>query len=142
MKGTLTLFIALGLAAAAGCGRPTQADPAPVPVTHSDLSSLDRDTQQKILLQNQILRVFGSHDLGAQWNPRDSSFTFTFQDSAIVSQPDSSRAALARRVAVYVREHYPGYAHVRAVNVRYTTSRYAFSMRDIESLRDSGGAAH
>ena len=45
--------------------------------------------------------------------------TITFQNSASAELPAAERAALARRVAVYVRDHYPGYAELQTIHVGF-----------------------
>lgn len=140
MKRALVLVSTIAFAM--GCGASTQTEPAPTPVHYTDFRAMGRDMQEDILLTNGIVHDFGNLGLTAARNPLDSSLTLTFQDSALVSQPDSVRGAFASRIAAYVRAHYAGYARIRRVNVRFTTSRYSFPGGAIGSPRDSAGVAH
>jgi hypothetical protein len=67
----------------------------------------------------------------------ESSLTVLFQDSAIVSLPDSARASLAHRVAEFVRDNYEGYAAVRRINVRFATSRFSFPAAALDHVTES-----
>jgi hypothetical protein len=53
----------------------------------------------------------------------DAELALTVGDERFRSMPDAERAAAARRMAEYVRDHYEGYSRVDAVTLRFAHTR-------------------
>lgn len=76
--------------------------------------------------------------------------TVLFGDSAHVDLPDSDRAAFARDVAEYVRDHYPDYPSLASITVGFSSTQdygvvhvtrnqapYSFSREELGPPRDT-----
>ena len=63
------------------------------------------------------------------------SVTF-YDDSASAVRPTLDRGRLARRVADYVRDHYPGYSDVQTVSVLFATRKISGPLTVTETTGD------
>ena len=127
MSKLLAAFTALSLIAVASCA------------DLRDLSALQQD----------LAREF--HHAAVNVNVNNGAYlTVVFQNSQFPSLPDSERAAFARRVAVFVRDHLRGYPRLQSVSVgfasrtgvgpvSYTKSEipYRFAVAELGSASDT-----
>ena len=67
-------------------------------------------------LQQGIVQQFGDSDIGINRNT-SGLLTVTFTNSHFAALPDSAQAAEARKVAEYVRDHYPEYGGLTQVSI-------------------------
>ncbi len=107
------------------------------------------DLRDLSALQQDLAREF--HHVAVNVNVNNGAYlTVVFQNSQFPSLPDSERAAFAHRVAVFVRDHYRGYARLQNVSVgfasrtgvgpvSYTKSEipYRFAVGELGSASDT-----
>lgn len=72
-----------------------------------------------IALQRGLAHEFGTDAIGINVS-NNSVLTVTFANTPAATLPDSDRAAFARRVAEYVRDHYPEYPTLAEINVGFS----------------------
>ncbi|HYJ79296.1 MAG TPA: hypothetical protein VEW03_06835 [Longimicrobiaceae bacterium] len=76
-----------------------------------------RDLAQLVVLSAGIGREF--HVTGISSNLSGSHLTIVFENSRFAADPEPVRAATAREVAEYVRDHYPGYPELQQVTIQF-----------------------
>lgn len=80
-----------------------------------------QQTMRDLLTLHQgLARQYPESAIGV--NVTNSVLTVTFQNSTRASLPEAERAALARQVAEFTRDHYPGYARLSRVQVGFVTA--------------------
>jgi len=72
-----------------------------------------------VALQQGMAREF--HEYGISINISNASLTVALANSAADSLPEVEKAAYARRVAEYVRDHYPKYSSLTSIDVRFAS---------------------
>jgi hypothetical protein len=86
------------------------------------------DLQDLRTLASDIGRDFGTANVNIGLNNRvNLTVTFTDLNPAVV--PDTAHPAFARRVAEYVRDHYPGYGRLHTVRVAFADQMGAGPVR-------------
>lgn len=75
-------------------------------------------------LQMELSREFKTRAISIDLN-NNRYLTVTFQNSPFANLPTMERQARARDVAVFVRDHYPGYTHLERVSVGFAIQRKA-----------------
>ena len=78
------------------------------------------DLRDIMTLQQGLAREFNQSAIGVNVN-NSVSLTVTFSNSPAADLPDAERAAFARRVAEYVRDHYPHYSALQTINVGFAS---------------------
>ena len=73
-----------------------------------------------------IGREFDARDLhiSSKVTPSEAHLTVIFRHSPLADRPEAERRAHARRVAEYVRDHYPRYGELDDVSVAYFRGGY------------------
>ena len=72
-----------------------------------------------VALQQGMAREF--HEYGISINISNASLTVSLANSAADSLPEVEKAAYARRVAEYVRDHFPKYSSLASIDVRFAS---------------------
>ncbi len=107
------------------------------------------DLGELMSLQQELTHEFNTGAVNVNTN-NAVHLTVIFSNSPAAELPDSDRAAFARRVAEYVRDHYPGYERLQTIRigfakvsgagaVKFTSSRapYRFTPRDLGPPRSA-----
>lgn len=76
------------------------------------------DLRDLLSLQQGLTREFNEAGVGVNIN-NNVSLTVTFSNSSAAGLSDPERAAFARRVAEYVRDHYARYESLQAISVGF-----------------------
>lgn len=100
-----------------------------------------------LAFQQGLVRTYQEPAIGV--HVTNSILTITFQNSKRASLPDAERAAFARQVAEFTRDHYSGYAQLSRVQVGFMTAHQygplTTSRSDVPysyTVTDLGPAAH
>ena len=80
------------------------------------------DLKDIFSLQRGLAQEFQTNAINV--NLSNSAYlTIVFSNSAAASLPDSERAVFARRVAEFVRDHYPQYQQLSSISVGFASVR-------------------
>jgi len=82
------------------------------------------DLKALMTLQQQIAQRFEAPTVSVNLN-NNQYLTIIFQNSPLAALPPDERASLAHNVALFVRDHYPGYSRLSTVSVGFATQRKA-----------------
>jgi len=80
------------------------------------------DFKDLIALQRGLMAEFPRTAINI--NVTNDHLSVLFQDSTTANLPETQRAAFARRVAEFVRDHYAGYNDIAAVSVGFSKSKW------------------
>lgn len=110
------------------------------------------DLRDMMTLQQGLVREFNETGININVNNR-AHLTVTFSNSAAADLSDAKRAAFARRVAEYVRDHYAPYSTLETIAVGFSTVTktgpitytntmvpYRFTPRDLGQPKASSSA--
>lgn len=86
------------------------------------------DLTEILSLQQGLVREFGTSAISVNLNG-SGSLSVIFSNSPIAALTDSARAAFARRVAEYVRDHYAHYERLQSIQVGFASEKGGFGVR-------------
>lgn len=78
------------------------------------------DLRDIMSLQQGLAKEFNEAGINVNLN-NGKYLTVTFSNSSATDLPDAERAAFARRVAEYVRDHYPHYSSLESIGIGFAS---------------------
>ena len=81
-----------------------------------------RDVAQLMAVSAGIGTHFEVKDVSANLS-NHTHLTLVFSNARVADDPEPVRAAMARQVAEYVRDHYAGYSRLRQITIEFNSVR-------------------